>query len=330
MTAKQLPGLYAPDGGQYVTLTDGAGNLVNPGGLPLTGGVVTGQFGVTSSGVTNAVPDGASWISFQAPSSKAFLLSTFDDQGRLTRAFSQPNGRTDAYSYSDAGAGPIYALNYSTATPANGDNIGHYAYRSTDGNGNFNTNAYILGNVTNVSTASMSGKLTFGVMSALSVSGSGNGQPNVSMTIDGATATVALPPGFLFARSGNELASAATGPTTLYTNTTNSTTFNVGIGDNFNGILNASGGMKLQVASTSYLTLTSTNVVFGTAAISTSSTNGFPYFPSGAGTPTGVPTTNTGRVPMYIDTTNSQLWLYIGGAWKQPKTPAGAALVTWQ
>lgn len=31
MTAKQQPGIYAPDGSLYITLTDGAGNLVVPG-----------------------------------------------------------------------------------------------------------------------------------------------------------------------------------------------------------------------------------------------------------------------------------------------------------
>lgn len=65
-------------------------------------------------------------------------------------------------------------------------------------------------------------------------------------------------------------------------------------------------------------------------AVATNATTGFLYIGSGAGTPTGVPVTQTGTVPMYIDTTNNQLWLYLGGAWKQPKTPAGAALVTWQ
>lgn len=72
------------------------------------------------------------------------------------------------------------------------------------------------------------------------------------------------------------------------------------------------------------------SVVLGSAAIATNSTDGFLYVVSGAGTPTGIPTTFTGRVPIYLDTTNSQLWLYLGGAWKQPKTPAGATLITWQ
>ena len=71
------------------------------------------------------------------------------------------------------------------------------------------------------------------------------------------------------------------------------------------------------------------NVVQNSAAVATNATDGFLYIASGAGTPTGTPTTFTGRVPLYYDTTNHQFWIYDGG-WKQPKTPAGAALVTWQ
>lgn len=70
--------------------------------------------------------------------------------------------------------------------------------------------------------------------------------------------------------------------------------------------------------------------VLGNQAIATTATDGFLYLATCAGTPTGTPTSFTGRVPAVIDTTNSQLWLFLGGAWKQPKTPAGAALVTWQ
>lgn len=71
------------------------------------------------------------------------------------------------------------------------------------------------------------------------------------------------------------------------------------------------------------------DAVIGQGAISTSATDGFFYIASGPGTPTGTPTAFTGRVPMYYDTTNHQFWIYDSG-WKQPKTPAGAALVTWQ
>ena len=72
------------------------------------------------------------------------------------------------------------------------------------------------------------------------------------------------------------------------------------------------------------------SVVCGNQALATDATDGFFYACSGAGTPTGTPTTFTGRVPLYVDTTNSQLWMYLAGAWKQPKTPAAAATITWQ
>lgn len=71
------------------------------------------------------------------------------------------------------------------------------------------------------------------------------------------------------------------------------------------------------------------SAVFGSAAIATTATDGFVYIPTCAGTPTGVPTSNTGRVALVYDTTNDQFWIY-NGSWKQPKTPAAAAIVNWQ
>jgi hypothetical protein len=74
---------------------------------------------------------------------------------------------------------------------------------------------------------------------------------------------------------------------------------------------------------------THSSVVVSDAAIATNATDGFLYIPTCAGTPTGTPTTYTGRIPMVYDTTNHQFWFYDSG-WKQPKTPAGASTVTWQ
>ena len=62
--------------------------------------------------------------------------------------------------------------------------------------------------------------------------------------------------------------------------------------------------------------ITSSGVVIGSAALATNAANGFLYVDSCAGAPTGTPTTNTGRVPLVVDTTNSKLYLYIGGSWK--------------
>lgn len=59
------------------------------------------------------------------------------------------------------------------------------------------------------------------------------------------------------------------------------------------------------------------NVVIGstTASLATTATNGFLYIPSMAGVPSGVPTTFTGTSPLTVDTTNSKLYFYSGGAW---------------
>lgn len=57
------------------------------------------------------------------------------------------------------------------------------------------------------------------------------------------------------------------------------------------------------------------NVIVNTAAIATSATDGFLYIASCAGTPSGVPTSYTGRVPMVYDSTNNKIYVY-NGAWK--------------
>jgi len=60
---------------------------------------------------------------------------------------------------------------------------------------------------------------------------------------------------------------------------------------------------------------TSANVTVGVASLATTATNGFPYIPTCAGIPTGVPTAITGYAPMVIDRTNNKMYFYSGGAW---------------
>lgn len=58
------------------------------------------------------------------------------------------------------------------------------------------------------------------------------------------------------------------------------------------------------------------NVIVGNAALATSATNGFLYITTSAGTPTGTPTTITGRSPIHVDATNHRLYFYSGGQWR--------------
>jgi len=52
------------------------------------------------------------------------------------------------------------------------------------------------------------------------------------------------------------------------------------------------------------------------AALSTSATDGFLYVPTCAGTPTGIPTAQTGLAPIVINTTNNKLYFFSGGSWR--------------
>ena len=62
------------------------------------------------------------------------------------------------------------------------------------------------------------------------------------------------------------------------------------------------------------------SIVLGSAALATDATDGFLYIPSCAGTPTGTPTAQTGRVPMVFDTANNKFYIY-DGSWLGGTTP---------
>lgn len=77
--------------------------------------------------------------------------------------------------------------------------------------------------------------------------------------------------------------------------------------------------VTLKLSSAQKLKVTSNgSLIHGSAAgqMGTTTTDGFFYLWSMAGTPTGTPTTATGSVPLAVDTTGSKLWAYIGGVWK--------------
>lgn len=57
-------------------------------------------------------------------------------------------------------------------------------------------------------------------------------------------------------------------------------------------------------------------VVGGGAALATTATTGFMYLPTCAGPPTGVPATETGTAAAVVDTTDSKIYVNVGGTWK--------------
>jgi len=78
-------------------------------------------------------------------------------------------------------------------------------------------------------------------------------------------------------------------------------------------------GSLLSVVNSSSATVLDVNsngsVICNSAAVATTATDGFLYVPSCAGTPTGVPTTYTGRIAVVADSTTNKLYIYSGGAW---------------
>lgn len=61
------------------------------------------------------------------------------------------------------------------------------------------------------------------------------------------------------------------------------------------------------------VTAQGSTIMGGLAALATTATDGFIYVPTCAGTPTGVPTAQTGKCAMIFDTTGNKLWVYDGG-----------------
>jgi hypothetical protein len=74
----------------------------------------------------------------------------------------------------------------------------------------------------------------------------------------------------------------------------------------------------ISTASSERLRLDASGNVVMVGPVATTATNGFLYIPATTGTPTGVPTSYSGRAPMVWDASANKLWIYSSGsaAWK--------------
>jgi hypothetical protein len=204
--------------------------------------------------------------------------------------------------------------------------------------------------LTSSGAATLSGALTYGgVTLANSVTGTGSMVLSASPTLTGTlTAPTYTATGTTTAFAmpiGNANTIGQTAVSTHQAGNAGSVTFGISDGGGFAGVkvTNVWGG-TYSSQRTSILcgyggAFASTectrfeydgSVVLGLqSANATTNTTGYVYIRTSAGAPTGVPTAYTGMVALQYDTTNKKLWVYDGG-WLQPKTPAGAAIVTWQ
>lgn len=176
------------------------------------------------------------------------------------------------------------------------------------------------------------------IASTGTVIGSGSAGGNVGKGIDFSAYTFATA-GILLSASGKIGISTATptGPLSFGTSfigtagqaniiqlyDTGSAASSYGIGLSSGQLNIASGGSLGFYITSGTLALgidTVGNVICNNAGISTSATDGFLYIATCAGTPTGVPTSYSGRVPIVFDITNNKLYIYHGG-WKGGTVP---------
>jgi len=139
-------------------------------------------------------------------------------------------------------------------------------------------------------------------------SSSGTAVTNVvGIAVENVSATTGNYAGVIFADTSNGSASALMG--VKFIDRTNH------YGD-YEFATRSAGGFTTKL----YVTSKGNTVLGETAALATNATDGFTYIPTCAGTPTGTPTSYTGKVAMVYDTTNNKFYIYNSG-WKGGTVP---------
>ena len=154
------------------------------------------------------------------------------------------------------------------------------------------------------------------------------GAPNTQLTaitasISGTTPTLASGQGILEICSTDAAAADTGGGLTFHANTVSLNGYvmagiagksETSAASNYSGYLQfsttTSAGSHVE-----NMRITSKGNIYGTAG-TTNMTDGFFYIPAAAGAPIGTPTSISGRLPMYYDSTNNDFYIY-NGVWKK-------------
>jgi len=291
MALKQSPNcLQSPDGSYYVTLTDGAGNLVTAGG-GTAANITAGTTTVTPTSGTQGV--------------------LFNNNGVV--------GSDSGFTYTGAGVGATIAI---TAA----------VIQAGGGNGTAASPAINFGNGVNNGIFMASGatiNFALGGSSRFVITTTG-------MQIGSAQDVVVTRSAAANFQHGAADAAVAVAQTISVQNVVAGTSNVAGANWTFKGSAGtgtgAGGQIIFQTAPTGTTGTTQNafatgltiagaantmqpSVVVGNQAIATTATDGFLYIPTCAGTPSGTPTSFTGRVPMVFDTTGVKFWIF-SGTWK--------------
>lgn len=191
--------------------------------------------------------------------------------------------------------------------------------------------------LTLVNTVTASSAVAYGVSNSPTLSAAANGDElvglylNPTFTLNSKTSTnsigISMLCGTGTARIGN--LTGTTNQMAIYMNiaTPNSTNFTLSSNASQNTTLSGATNIALNLNGSNRFNINTTvskfvtnSVVCSGAALTTSATDGFLYIPTCAGTPSGVPSTQTGTVAMVFDTTNGKLYIY-NGSWKGGTTP---------
>lgn len=223
-----------------------------------------------------------------------------------------------------------------------------------------NASAVIVQGGQNQTTSSMSPGIAGGPVTVIGGAGSTNttGGAGGAVIVQGGPGGLAANGGNVTVQGGTAGATGNGGTATLAAGTRIGTgagsavnvTASPGVTSGAGGAVNISAGAGASAAggdvslapgsgSTKGTVVVPTGYSFkmGTAAVTTTATDGFAYLSTCAGIPSGTPTAQTGTAPVVIDSTNNDIYMYTNSAWRKINGAGGGgsaptyseATLTW-